>query len=158
MPLRVIGAGLGRTGTLSLKTALEELGFAKCYHMTDLLAHLEHTTVWDAAARGEPVDWETLFQGYQATVDWPGCNFYKQFMEHYPEAKVILTVRNPEQWYESAQSDHLLRPPCIPPMDEIVRSPDARFTRMLDRLIWDGMFDGRFEDQALRHRGLQSVQ
>jgi hypothetical protein len=75
MPLKVIGAGLGRTGTLSLKAALEELGLAKCYHMSEVLAHPRHAQVWDAAARGQPVDWEALFQGYQATVDWPGCNF-----------------------------------------------------------------------------------
>src|SRR4051794_12747379 len=64
MPLQVIGAGLGRTGTLSLKVALEQLGFDKCYHMVEVLAHPEHVRVWDAAARGEPVDWEALFRGY----------------------------------------------------------------------------------------------
>src|SRR6516162_9169015 len=86
MPLKVIGAGFGRTGTLSLKVALEELGFAKCYHMTDVLSHMQDAAVWAAAARGEPVDWETLFQGYQATVDWPGCNFTEEFLRRYPEA------------------------------------------------------------------------
>src|SRR5881227_2291485 len=89
MPLRVIGAGLGRTGTLSLKVALEQLGFARCYHMTEVLSHPEHIPTWDAAARGEPVDWEALFQGFQATVDWPGCNFYAEFLRLYPDAKVI---------------------------------------------------------------------
>jgi hypothetical protein len=147
VPLRVIGAGLGRTGTLSLKAALEELGFDKCYHMTDLLAHLEHVAVWDAAVRGESVDWETLFQGYQATVDWPGCNFYEQFMERYPDAKVILTVRNPEQWYESARQTIYYVRHAFPNWMRLFVPRMRRFTRMLDRLIWDGMFHGRFEDK-----------
>jgi hypothetical protein len=69
MPIQVIGAGLGRTGTLSLKAALEELGFARCYHMTSVLAHMDDARVWDAAARGEPVEWEKLFADYRATVD-----------------------------------------------------------------------------------------
>jgi hypothetical protein len=76
MPLKVLGAGLGRTGTLSLKVAFEQLGFAKCYHMTEVFAKPEHVGLWHAAARGEPVNWEALFRGYQATVDCPGCNFY----------------------------------------------------------------------------------
>jgi hypothetical protein len=147
MSLRVIGAGLGRTGTLSLKAALEELGFAKCYHMTDVLAHLEHAALWDAAARGESVDWENLFQGYQATVDWPGCSFYKQFIERYPEAKVILTVRNPERWYESAQQTIYYVRHAFPSWTRLFVPRMRRFIRMLDRLIWDGMFDGKFDDK-----------
>jgi hypothetical protein len=148
MALRVIGAGLGRTGTLSLKAALEELGFARCYHMTDVLAHLDHVAVWDAAARGESVDWETLFQGYQATVDWPGCNFYEEFMTRYPDAKVILSVRDPERWYESARQTIYHVRHAIPSWVRLLVPRTRRFTRMLDRLIWDGMFDGRFEDKA----------
>ena len=147
MALRVIGAGLGRTGTLSLKTALEELGFAKCYHMTDVLAHPEHVVLWDAAARGEPVDWEALFQGYQATVDWPGCNFFEEFMRRYPDAKVILTVRDPERWYDSAQQTIYHVRHAFPRWVRLFVPRTRHFTRMLDRLVWDGMFHGRFEDK-----------
>jgi hypothetical protein len=100
--MKVIGAGFGRTGTMSLKVALEELGFGPCYHMIELFEHPEHVEQWEAAVRGEPVDWEELFSGYQATVDWPGAAFYKELSERYPEARVILTVRDPERWYESA--------------------------------------------------------
>ena len=147
MPLEVIGAGLGRTGTLSLKAALEEVGFAKCYHMTEVLARPGHAQVWDDAARGEPVDWEALFQGYRATVDWPGCNFYREFLRLYPRAKVILTVRDPGRWYDSArQTIYYVRhafpgwvTPFVPRMRHLMR--------MLDRLIWDGMFGGRFEER-----------
>ena len=148
MPLKVIGAGLGRTGTLSLKVALEQLGFAKCYHMTEVFAHPEHVPVWDAAGRGEPVDWEALFRGYQATVDWPGCNFYREFLRLYPEAKVILTVRDPERWYDSAGRPST---PCGRAFPRWVRrsSPGcAASLRMTDRLIWDGVFRGRFEDKT----------
>jgi Sulfotransferase domain len=102
--LEIIGAGFGRTGTMSLKVALEELGFGPCYHMIELFEHFEYVEWWEAAVRGEPVDWEELFRGYRATVDWPGAAFYKELMERYPEARVILTVRDPERWYESAQS------------------------------------------------------
>lgn len=102
--MKVIGAGFGRTGTMSLKVALEELGFGPCYHMIELFEHPEHVERWEAAVRSEPVDWEDLFRGYQATVDWPGAAFYKELSERYPEARVILTVRDPERWYESARN------------------------------------------------------
>jgi hypothetical protein len=148
MPLSVIGAGLGRTGTLSLKTALEELGFDKCYHMTDVMAHLEHAAVWDAAARGEPVDWESLFQGYQATVDWPGCNFFEEFVRLYPDAKVILTVRDPERWYESARQTIYYIRHAFPSWLRLVVPRMRTFNRMLDRLIWDGTFHGKFSDKS----------
>ncbi len=87
MPIQVIGAGLGRTGTLSLKAALEELGFAKCYHMVEVLSHRNDARIWDAAARGEAVDWDALFAGYQATVDWPSCSFYKELMRAVPRGE-----------------------------------------------------------------------
>jgi len=104
MTIEVIGAGFGRTGTMSLKVALEELGFRPCYHMVELFEHPEYVERWEAAVRGEPVDWGELFYGYRATVDWPGAAFYKELAERYPEAKVILTVRDPERWYESARN------------------------------------------------------
>jgi hypothetical protein len=102
--LEVIGAGFGRTGTMSLKVALEELGFGPCYHMVELFEHPEHVERWEATVRGDAVEWEELFHGYRATVDWPGAAFYKELMERYPEARVILTVRDPERWYESARN------------------------------------------------------
>ena len=147
MPIRVIGAGLGRTGTLSLKVALEELGFARCYHMSEVIAHLEDARVWDAAARGERVDWETLFQGYQATVDWPSCSFYEELMRHYPDAKVVLTVRDPERWYESACHTIYVVRQAFPGWIMAFFPRMRIFRRMLDRLIWDGTFHGRFEDR-----------
>lgn len=148
MALQVIGAGLGRTGTLSLKTALEQLGFSQCYHMTEIFAHPEHVPVWAAAGRGEPVDWEALFQGYRATVDWPGCNFYREFLERNPEARVILTVRDPERWYDSAKQTIYEVRTAFPSWARLVMPRMGRFFAMVNALIWDGFFGGRFEDRA----------
>lgn len=101
MGLDVIGAGFGRTGTLSLKTALERLGFAGCYHMFEVFAHPEHADTWTRAARGEAVDWASLMAGYRATVDWPACEFWRQLLDAFPDAKVLLSVRPADRWYES---------------------------------------------------------
>jgi len=101
MALEVIGAGLGRTGTLTLKTALERLGFAPCHHMVEVLANPEQVPFWNRAAEGQAVDWEEVFGKYRAMVDWPGCHFYAELAERYPQAKVILSLRDPERWYES---------------------------------------------------------
>jgi hypothetical protein len=148
MPIRVIGAGFGRTGTLSLKAALEQLGFGRCYHMTDVLARMGDARIWDAAGRGEPVDWETLFAGYQATVDWPGCSFYRELLRRYPDAKVILTVRDPERWYDSAHQTIYFVRHAFPAWTAVAFPRMRVFRRMLDRVVWDGTFRGRFEDRA----------
>ena len=101
MALAVIGAGFGRTGTLSLKVALEQLGLGRCYHMLEVFANPGHAAQWQAAADGKPVDWEALFAGYGAAVDWPACHFWRALAARYPEAKVLLTVREPGAWYKS---------------------------------------------------------
>ena len=149
MSIQVIGAGLGRTGTLSLKAALEELGFAKCYHPLRVIASMDQARIWDAAARGERVNWDRLFAGFRATVDMPGCLFYRELLAKYPEARVILTVRDPERWYDSVrQTIHLLGT-TFPKWTVWLLSPRQRvFQRMLDGL-GDRLFRGRFEDRAL---------
>lgn len=101
MPLEVIGAGFGRTGTLALKTALEQLGFGPCHHMTDIIGNPEQVPFWNRAATGEPVEWEDFYNAYRSTVDWPSCHFYAELAERYPQAKIILTKRDPERWYDS---------------------------------------------------------
>jgi hypothetical protein len=101
MALKVIGAGLGRTGTLTLKLALERLGFGPCHHMIEVLANPEQVSFWNRAAKGEDVDWEEVYGSYGSTVDWPGCHFYAELAERYPEAKVILSLRDPERWCDS---------------------------------------------------------
>jgi hypothetical protein len=100
MGLKVIGAGLPRTGTLSLKFALQRLGFGRCYHMTEFILHPEHSPLWAGAVDGR-ADWDRLFHGYQATADFPGCLFWRELADHFPHAKVVLGVRSPESWFES---------------------------------------------------------
>ena len=90
--MKVIGAGLGRTGTASLQSALEELGFGPCYHMYEVFANPGHADFWLAAWRGEPADWDGVLGSYEATVDWPACSFYAELLERNPDAKVLLSV------------------------------------------------------------------
>jgi hypothetical protein len=101
MTLKVIGAGLGRTGTLTLKAALEQLGLGPCHHMVEVFAYMEQADFWRRAAEGESVDWEEIYANYPATVDWPSCHFWRQLSDRYPDAKMLLTVRDPERWWES---------------------------------------------------------
>jgi len=101
--MKVIGAGFGRTGPTSLKAALEKLGFGPCYHMTEVFAHPAHEAVCSAAGRGEPADLEAVLEGYVSTLDWPACTLYEELMERHPEAKVLLSVRDPERWYRSTR-------------------------------------------------------
>lgn len=142
MTLQVIGAGYGRTGTMSLKLALEQLGFAKCYHMIEVIEHPDHVAQWRAANRGERIDWDALFEGYRASVDWPSCNFWQAQMEHYPDAKVILSVRDPERWYESVMN-------TIYPSSLAWREAGGEQPQMVFELIWDGIFAGRMDDKDL---------
>jgi hypothetical protein len=102
MALKLIGAGLGRTGTLSLKLALEQLGFGPCYHMTEVLMDPSRGPDWLRAVGGQ-ADWNRIFNGYAATVDYPGCMFWRELIQFYPSAKVVLSVRNPNEWFDSAQ-------------------------------------------------------
>lgn len=145
MTLKVIGAGYGRTGTLSLKTALEELGFGPCYHMEDVMKRPSRTRTWHNIVRGAAPDWQAVFAGFQATVDWPACNYYQELMAAYPEAKVILSVREPERWYDSAYNtiyaltkiEHAQRVPLV-----------GQHVDFINDLVWDGVFHGRFEEQT----------
>jgi len=98
--MRLIGAGLPRTGTLSQKVALEMLGVEPCYHMVNVLADLDEAQLWRRALEGEE-PWDEVFDGFEATVDWPGSYFYKELIERYPDAKVLLSVRDAEGWERS---------------------------------------------------------
>ncbi|MGH6890405.1 MAG: sulfotransferase family protein [Rhizomicrobium sp.] len=102
MTLRVIGAGCGRTGTASLKVALERLLGAPCYHMMEVFKHPEHVASWHRAMLGEEPDWNRLFEGYAAAVDWPAAACWPELMQAFPEALVLLSVRDPQAWWESA--------------------------------------------------------
>lgn len=98
--MKLIGAGLPRTGTLSQKVALEILGLGPCYHMVNVLADIELVPKWRAAFEGD-TDWPGIFGEHQATVDWPGSYFYRELIDAYPDAKVLLSVRDGESWARS---------------------------------------------------------
>jgi len=100
--LQLVGAGLGRTGTLSLKQATEELVGGPCYHMLEVFGHPDHVGMWHAAIRGEPVDWDIIFDRYAAAVDWPAAPFWRELSEAYPDAPVVLSTRDSEGWWRSA--------------------------------------------------------
>src|SRR5579864_6711512 len=95
--MRLIGAGLPRTGTLSQKAALEMLGIGPCYHMVTVLRDLDQTRVWRRALDGQ-ARWGEIFNGCQATVDWPGSFFYRELVDAFPDAKVLLSIRDAEAW------------------------------------------------------------
>jgi hypothetical protein len=104
MPLKVIGAGYPRTGTYSLKLALEQLGFGPCHHMAEILQHPEQATLWARAFSGDPIDWDEVLAGYNSSTDAPSCFMAVELADRYPDAKVILGIRSAESWWESAQA------------------------------------------------------
>jgi hypothetical protein len=102
--LKVIGAGLGRTGTNSLKIALERLLGGRCYHTHELVLNLQHVPLWQQAFDTGDGEWDAIFDDYVATVDWPGCRFWPQLLATYPDALVVLSTRNSaEEWWASAE-------------------------------------------------------
>ncbi|SEG97076.1 hypothetical protein SAMN05444920_110205 [Nonomuraea solani] len=102
--LSVIGAGFPRTGTSSMKAALERLGFGPCHHMFDIMTNPGLVDRWLPLAEGVKVDWDHVFEGYRSATDWPASAFWREQAEAYPEAKVVLTVRDPHAWYASMQT------------------------------------------------------
>ncbi len=102
MTLKVIGAGFGRTASASLKYALETLLDAPCYHMSEVLGRPGHVDLWLNAAAGRP-DWDAIFHGCAATVDFPASNYWSELADAYPDAKVLLSLRDADRWFASTQ-------------------------------------------------------
>lgn len=146
--LKLINAGLGRTGTTSLKVALERLGFGPCYHMFDIISNPERLAQWESiVCDAQQPDWAAVFDGYTSAVDGPPAIYYGQIMEAYPEAKILLTVRDAERWYRSTHDtlyQFALRSMQDPPE---IGSMQHRLYRMVDTMIWSGLFSGRFSDE-----------
>jgi hypothetical protein len=138
MSLEVIGAGYGRTGTMSLKLALEQLGFGPCFHMSEAIAQQACIPGWLEACRGR-ANWGKTLAGYRATVDHPGCAFYRELAAAYPEAKVVLTVRNPNDWFDSTQATVF-----SPLMRE--RVPESPLKELLTKTVW-GLFGDGIDDR-----------
>src|SRR3984957_1437682 len=146
MALKVVGAGFGRTGTLSLKNALEKIGFGPCYHMVEVFPRPEHVPLWHKLAFTGVMDWDLVFRGFQATVDWPGARWWREIAAHYSDAKVLLSVRDPEAWYAS-MINNIYQPMKFPAphhAPELVRQQ----SEMVRKSILVETFDNRFEDKA----------
>lgn len=141
MSIEVIGAGLPRTGTLTQKAALEMLGDSPCYHWVDVLADLDRVELWNRAMDGE-ADWQQIFGESRATVDWPGGYFWAQLIEAYPDAKVLLSVRDPAAWEASfretiwsmshGESLHRLLSSARAHVDPAWQ----RYLHLVDRMFW----------------------
>ena len=139
--IRVIGAGFGRTGTLSIRHALEDLGYGPCYHMKAALTRPWHIPFWLRATDGKKVNWKRFFRNYRATIDWPACEFYKELMAEFPEAKVILNIRDAEEWYDSAYKTIYRLQTYFPWWFPKI------FVLIQERLIFRKRFQGRFEER-----------
>jgi hypothetical protein len=151
--LKLINAGLGRTGTTSLKVALDRLGFGPGYHMFDIVSSEERLGQWERiVCDGQRPDWETIFDGYTSAVDGPCAIYYQQISAAFPEAKVILTVRDADRWYQSTY-DTLYQ--------FARRSGPSLLYRVVSTMVWNGLFGGRFEDRdyaiEVFHRHNQEV-
>lgn len=146
MALKVVGAGFGRTGTLSLKIALERLGFGPCYHMMEVFSRPDHAAMWHRIAFGDPIDWELIFGDFCATVDWPGARWWREIAGYYPQAKVLLSVREPEAWYKSVRDTiyQMMKMPLNDGAPENLRLQ----SEMARQAILAETFDNRFEDEA----------
>jgi hypothetical protein len=101
--MKLIGVGFGRTGTASVKTALERLGYGPCYHMSEVVGRSERVRQWLAVSQGDELSWDRVFDGFGSSVDWPGAVYWRELADHYPDAKLLLTVRDPEQWHRSVK-------------------------------------------------------
>lgn len=136
MALSVIGAGFGRTGTYSLNLALEMIGLGPCHHMADVNMSSEQKAFFRAAGSGEPVDWDAVYADYKSAVDWPTAYFWRELAEHFPDAKIILTVRNSGDWYKSAASTIL------------AMSSGADPASFGEAVVGQKVFGGRTDDQT----------
>lgn len=140
MTLQVIGAGLGRTGTLSLKLALEQLGFVKCHHMVEVGAQVRRLgPLWEEVAEGKP-RWNAIFEGFAATTDHPACRYWRELAEHYPDAKIVLTTRDADSWFNSVNKT-IFSPPHTAFFDQ------TALGKLLRGTVYD-MFDDRLLDRA----------
>lgn len=104
MAVKVVGAGVGRTGTHSLKQALEQLLGGRCHHMVEIIGDPAQAAGWTDAIEGREVDWGQILNGYEAIVDWPGASFWREISAANPDALVLLSTRDPEAWYRSASN------------------------------------------------------
>ncbi len=160
--MKLIGAGLPRTGTLTQKIALEMLGLGPTYHMVEVFADPDRIGLWEQALDGKP-RWAKIFAGYDSTVDLPGCYFWEELIGVYPNARVLLSVRDPEQWERSVRqtvwamrnSDSVV---CLLSDAQAHVNPRWQaFLKMTDRLAWTerGIFASGHETPAQLIEGME---
>jgi len=143
--VQIVGAGMGRTSTMSLKQALEMLGFEPCHHMMEMRNVPQATDGWHRAALGERVDFAALLEGYKASCDWPSAAFWRELVQRFPEAKVILTERPEEQWWQSI-SKTIFTSLRLPPAEDVTLERQAQ--RATARaVIIDKTFGGEVDDR-----------
>ena len=144
MSLKIIGAGFGRTGTYSLKLALDMLGFGPCHHMYEIRKNLSLLPDWSAVASGSIPDWDKMFAGFNTQVDWPGAAYWKELAQHFPMAKVILTTRDPDEWFDSMQK-------TIAPFVAVRGAHKDSFQNDIGELVYETavkpIFDNRLDDR-----------
>lgn len=145
MALEIIGPGFGRTGTNSLKLALEQLGFGPAHHMYEVRDHPEQLAAWEAVARGESVDWDEVFRGYRSQTDWPGARVWRELARHWPKARVILTVRDPDAWFDSVQATIAS---FLAARGQLPDGHAKAIAEMVQALIAEQVFDDRLTDRA----------
>jgi Sulfotransferase domain len=148
--MKLIGAGFGRTGTMSMKAALEEIGYGPSFHMIDLIRDPSPLPYWAAAAVGEKVDWTEGLAGWESSVDWPGCTFWEEMAETWPDVPILLNVRDPESWYRSCvNSIHEAKEMAMRGELEGASEspPPPEVMEMINNLIWNGTFHGRFMEK-----------
>lgn len=144
MALDIIGPGFGRTGTSSLKVALEHLGFGPAHHMFEVRDHPEQVATWQALADGERPGWDDVFAGYRSQTDWPGAGYWRELAAHYPDARIILTVRDPNDWYDSIEATILKLMAARGHIDDPHLSG---VVNMAYATVVTGAFDGRLDDR-----------
>lgn len=156
MELQVIGTGLARTGTMSLKVALEQLLSGNCFHVIEWLKDPQRTTILKKGYKKNEIDWSAFYEGFASAVDYPTCLFYQQLLEINPDLKVIHTVRDFDSWYASVKETvYRGKPKSAQDIFRMIKNMmlSADFRRVApvfmlnDKLIWQGQFESRFEDK-----------
>jgi hypothetical protein len=156
MSLVVIGTGLSRTGTTTIRKVVEELGFGPCYHSTDLFIRPRGIEFWEALEKGNKVDFEEFFSQYNAIIGFPGYLFHQQLKDKYPDAKVILSYRDPDVWYEDvsntifkSESSHVKKayPEEVRTFDPYLADCILRIQGLQKRMLEENYFIERFEEK-----------
>ena len=156
MSIKIIGAGLPRTGTNTLKQSLEQLGYKHVYHMKELLVNPDKLHYWKTLEETGDTDWDALYNGYDGTVDFPGYPWYEEHMKRYPDAKVILTVRDFESWYKSVDSTVFRAGPQTPGekikmLSKLLFNSRARkvvkVIKWFKKVFFANELQGKFEDK-----------